>query len=165
MTLSYRRLLVQSKNYRQSSSTCHSSSSFVIYRPNIVVPHCSLSFLVISRHCGISMFSRSRLRRTGDPALYPHSTVHCVSVYRWFSYLCTCRHINVVLVVNRAHAVLLRLCPSFLEALVECSGLDKEIKLQPRLSTRKKMCSWWSCISHQEGGSCWCWICTIAIQR
>ena len=43
--------------------------------------------------------------------------------------------LNIVLVVNRAHAVLLRLRPSLLEALVDCPGLDKEIKLQPRLST------------------------------
>jgi hypothetical protein len=46
--------------------------------------------------------------------------------------------LDVVLVINRAHAVLLRLRPSLLEALVECPGLDKEIKLQPRLSTRNK---------------------------
>ena len=46
--------------------------------------------------------------------------------------------VNIVLVVNRVHAVLLHLCPSLLKALVECPGLNKEIKLQPRLSTRNK---------------------------
>lgn len=43
------------------------------------------------------MSSRSRLRRTGDPALYSHSTIHCVSVFfRWFSHLCASGHITVL---------------------------------------------------------------------
>ena len=96
----------------QSSSKLHHTSSHLIVIPsysprtiikvlvlvvshqNINVPCHSLSFLVISCHCHISMFSRGRLRSMGDPALYPHSAVHCVSVYRWFSHLCTCRHIS-----------------------------------------------------------------------
>ena len=47
-------------------STCRLSSSFVVL--------CRFSsFLVVSHHHSRSTFSRSRLRRTGDPALYPHS--------------------------------------------------------------------------------------------
>ena len=56
-------------------STCCSSSSFVVLR-RFSSYHCrSSSFFVISRHRRISTFSRSRLGRTGDPALYPHFAI------------------------------------------------------------------------------------------
>ena len=77
----------------QSSSKLHYTHSHPIIIPSyslrtiikvlvLVVLHNFLSFLAVSHYHCISTFSRSRLRRTGDPALYPHCTVHCVSVYR-----------------------------------------------------------------------------------
>ena len=54
---------------------CRLSSFFVVSCQNIIISCHSLSFLIISHHCHISTFSRSRLRRTGDPALYPHFAI------------------------------------------------------------------------------------------
>ncbi|KIM77022.1 hypothetical protein PILCRDRAFT_12383 [Piloderma croceum F 1598] len=45
---------------------------------------------------------------------------------------------DVVLTVNKAHTVLIRLCRSLLEPLTDCPGLDDKIKLQPRTSSRNK---------------------------
>jgi len=45
---------------------------------------------------------------------------------------------DIVLTVNKAHTVLIRLRRSLLEPLTDCPGLDDEIKLQPRTSSRNK---------------------------
>ena len=47
----------------------------------VILHRLSLS-LVVSHHRHIPTISRSRLRRTGDLALYPHFATHCVSVCR-----------------------------------------------------------------------------------
>ena len=72
------------------SITCCSLSSFIKWPLSLVVSHCLLSL-------SCAMSSRSRLRRIGDPALYPHSTIHCVSVFRWFSHLHAILHLSVCL--------------------------------------------------------------------
>ena len=48
------------------------------------------------------------------------------------------RQPDIVLTVNKAHTVLIRLRRSLLEPLTDCLGLDDEIKLQPRTSSRNK---------------------------